>query len=148
MNLLSGPMVKLLLYAIGALALLCVVEGAALYVQAVRHREAATTAKAESDQWRNSYATAATKASELVVANAGWKSTAGELQAQLVAEQKQCAALTARNDKAIATARAEAADADAALKTFVDRFAAAQRKPDCASALHALAASCPSLEGY
>ncbi|TAA45649.1 hypothetical protein [Pseudoxanthomonas winnipegensis] len=148
MTLASGLTVKPLLYAVGVLALLCVGEGVALYVQAVRHGAAASTAKTESDQWRNSYAAAATKASELVVANAGWKSTAGELQAQLAAEQKQCAALTARNDKAVAAARAEAADADAALKTFVDRFAAAQRKPDCASALHALAASCPSLEGY
>lgn len=148
MSLLSKLTVKPLLYAVGILALLCAVEGTALYVQAVRYSADATTAKAELDQWRNSYATAATKASELAVANAGWQGTVSQLQAQLAAEQKQCAALVARNDKAIAAARAEAADADAALKTFVDRFAAAQRKPDCASALHALAASCPSLEGY
>jgi hypothetical protein len=148
MSLLSKLAVKPLLYAVGILALLCAGEGIALYVQAVRHSTEAATAKAESDQWRNSYAAAATKSSELAVANIGWQDTVSQLQAQLASEQKQCAALAARNDQAIATARAEAADADAALKTFVDRFAAAQRKSDCAAALHALAASCPSLEGY
>nr|WP_308006585.1 hypothetical protein [Xanthomonas albilineans] len=148
MSILSVLTIKPVLYVAGLLALLCIGEGVALRVQSALHRAAITKVEADLDRWRNDAAVAKAKESELIEANDGWQITAEKLQIRLKEEQQQCVALAARNDKAIAAAKADAADADAALKSFVARYDAAVRKPDCASALHALTTSCPSLEGY
>lgn len=140
--------VKPLLYAVAILALLVLVLGGCLYVQGNRHDTTVAKLEQQADGWRKDYGVAASKAAELEAANKGWQDTTAAVQAQLAAEQQQCADLSRQGDKAVAAAQAKAADADRTLKSFVDRYAQSVRAPDCAAALNALEGACPLIRAY
>lgn len=151
MSLLSRLTVTPLLYACGAL--LVVVAGLGVRVHmlgsdaiaadarraaAVADRDAART---ERNAWK-------AKANDLIAANSAYGVTVDTLR-QLLDEARQAARVMAEQDrKAIAQARADAADADRTLQLFTAKYQAESRKPDCAKALLTLEAACPALSGY
>ncbi|HET7655747.1 MAG TPA: hypothetical protein VFK18_01970 [Luteimonas sp.] len=151
MSLVGKLTVTPLLYACGALALLCVGLGTALALARAEVRtvtaEAGATyeelqsAQVERDAWKD-------KANAASSANASCTQGIESLTVTLDRQQKACRAAQAANQQAIAAARAEAADADAALQRFIAQFRAQTPETDCGRALAALDTVCPALEGY
>lgn len=151
----SGFLAKLtvtpLLYTIGVLLL--VVAGLSLKLafldnaldtataQKTSAEETAKRVSTERDAWK-------AKANAAAEANDSCTHGIESLTLTLDRQQKACRATQAANQQAIAAARAEAADADAALKQFIGQFR--QQTPDttCGRALAALDAACPALEDY
>lgn len=151
MSLLSKFTVKPLLYAVGVLLVIVAGLSVALYAQAARVETAqAATATAvaqqsqtatERDAWKN-------RSQEVAAANDGWREAVGVLQAELTAAQAALRTLDKQSQQAIASARAEAADADRVLKTFMGKYQAQARAADCARALQTVEAACPAFTGY
>ncbi len=86
--------------------------------------------------------------SELAASNLASQQAIDQLRQALAAAQGETQRLQAEGRKAIASAQARAEDADRALKTFIDRYAAQIKNPDCAGALNTVQHACPALEGY
>ncbi len=103
--------------------------------------EAVRRVGTERDSWKD-------KANAASSANDSCTQGIESLSVTLDRQQKACRAAQAANQKAIAAARAEAADADATLQRFVAQFRAQTPETDCGRALAALDAACPALEGY
>jgi hypothetical protein len=151
MNLISKLTVTPLLYACGALLVAVVGLAIALKVAggkvdtAQAHQATAEsrrdTAITERDAWK-------AKTADLRAANTAVVAANDSLRAELARQQQQCSDNAAANQRAIAAARADAADADRTLKAFTAKFQIESRKPTCARALDALGAACPALEGY
>lgn len=151
MSILSRLTVTPLLYACGALLLVCLGMGAALKLQATKLELANAqldvltagllTAHTERDAWKQ----AAQGGAE---ANRAATASIESLKATLVSQQREIRRISAEGEHAVATAQADAADADRTLKLFTAKFQTESRKPDCARALDAMQAACPALEGY
>lgn len=151
MSLLSKFTVKPLLYVIAALLLVVVSLSVALYVQAARVDVAnAASASAialqqatatERNAWKN-------RSQEVAAANDGWREAVGVLQAELTAAQTDLRTLDKQSQQAIARARADAAEADRVLKTFMGKYQVQARAADCARALQTVEAACPAFTGY
>jgi hypothetical protein len=151
MSLLAKLSVKPLLYALGVLLLVIAGLVATLHFMqaqvevahaasesAIASRDAMAT---ERDAWKGD-------AGRALLANADYQGIVERLQAELKLCQGQARAMEESNRKAVATARAEANDADRALKQFTRKFQVESRKPPCARALASLEASCPALSDY
>lgn len=140
-----------LLYLCGALLLLVIGLGVKVAMlgsdldaavanqgKAEAERDAVIT---EREAWKG-------RADELQAANGAYGTALNTMHQQLQMCQGEAARIESEGLKAVAAARAEAADADAALKRFTAQFQAESRKPVCAAALAALDAACPALQGY
>ena len=150
-----GPVSKLtvtpLLYACGALLLLALGLTVSLYVEGgkvdIAHAQRDTAQQrvvaviTERDAWKG-------KAQGAVEANQAAGEAIGSLKLALKAQQEQCSIIAADNTRAIARARADAADADRTLKLFAKKFQTESRKPDCDRARSAMEAACPALQDY
>lgn len=151
MNIISKLTVTPLLYACGALLLVCLGLGVSLKLEAGKVRTAQAqrdTAQqrvvaviAERDAWKHTAQSAAE-------ANTAATDAIGSLRTTLAAQQQACGTVIAENQKALNAARNDAADADRTLKTFTRKFQTESRKPDCTRALSALEAACPALRDY
>ena len=143
--------VKPLLWAI---AILLLVAGGLAIALNVAHADARAAsaerdaALAERDARTGERDGFAQRVEELAKANLAWSNAAKTLQGELDRAQREGRRLDAENRRAIASARAEAADADRTLKRFVDQFASESRRPACAQALNQLEAACPALSTY
>lgn len=76
-------------------------------------------------------------------ASEGWKKIANERRDLLIACQNENTRMREENDQAIEDADAKRKDAERALKTFIEKYAADVRTPDCAAARRELDAKCP-----
>lgn len=155
MSLIQSLSIKPLLYVIAALALFLLLSNLGWWVHASSLDLRADVAEAnkdsalavldartaERDAWKN-------KARELEVANLASQKTVEHLMVELKNAQGEQRRLLEEGQKAVAAAQAEAADADRALKNFVDRYARQISNPDCAGALAVVQQACPALEGY
>ncbi|HZF97081.1 MAG TPA: hypothetical protein VEY92_02350 [Pseudoxanthomonas sp.] len=151
MSLLATLTVKPLLYVAGAQLLVIIGLMVALRLaharvdiaQAQTEVAAAHQSRAERerDAWKQD-------AQSATAANSEWKSVVELLKAELRRAQLDMRLMDEASRKAVATARAEADDADRALKRFTGQFQVESRKPSCARALASLEASCPALSGY
>lgn len=151
MSFVSRFTVTPLLYACGALLLLSMALGVALKVEAgkVATANAATTAAlAQRDTAATEREAWKTRVDELWAANLAYGNALTGIHNELVRTQNENARIDAETDRAVAAARADAADADRTLKLFTAKFQTESRKPDCGRALAAMAASCPAMEGY
>ena len=99
------------------------------------------TAIMSRDAWK-------TRAGELTAANAAYDSEFAKLAGELKSAQAEHARLQREHATALAAAQEAEADADRTLRTFMDRYAAQLRAPDCAGALATVQRLCPALEGY
>ena len=140
--------VKPLLWVIGGLAIALVAQGIVLRGQVALAEAARDTAQARVSTLTTSRDAFQLRTEELATANAEWGETVDVLQAELGRAQRDLHILDKQSRDAIARARAEARDADATLKKFVDQFATESTRPDCARALADLEAKCPALSDY
>ncbi len=151
MSLFARFSVKPLLYVIAAQLLVIAGMGLALHLKqadvdvanaasesAIATRDAIAT---ERDAWKSDAARA-------LLANEDYQDITKLLQAELKTCQGEARVMGEKNRKAVAAARAEAADADRTLKQFTSKFYTESRKPTCARALQAMEASCPALSDY
>lgn len=143
--------VKPLLIAIGVL--LVAVVGLSIAVKVYKAEAAAAVAEREAAQALVDARTGerdafADRVDELVRANRAWSETVDAVTAELERAQAEALRIGEQSRRAVATARAEAADADRTLKRFVDQFAAESRRPACAQALAQMEAACPALRNY
>lgn len=151
MSLLSKFTVTPLLYACGALLLVCIGLGVRLAMLGadVRAAEAATgqaeaqrdAAITERDAWKvraEDNARAASTAQASVVT----------LRDELKRAQGDLRTLGVQSRAAIAQAEAQQRDAERTLARFAQQFQTESRKPDCTRALEAVGRFCPALEGY
>ncbi len=150
-GLLAKLTVKPLLYAIGVLLL--VIAGLFVRLHFMQAEVDVAMAKSESamatrdakvterDAWK-------ANAERALLANEKYDIVVQVLQAELKLCQGEARVMEESNRKAVATARAEADDADRALKQFTSKFYTESRKPTCARALQAMEASCPALSDY
>ena len=151
MSILSKLTVTPLLYACGALLALALGLSVALKLEAGKvetaganlhaAQESAVSLITQRDAWKG-------KAEGAVDANRAAGDAIASLKATLETQQLQCRANQAANTKAIASARADAAEADRTLKLFAKKFQTESRKPDCDRALAAMEAACPALQDY
>lgn len=155
MSFLSTLTVKPLLIAIGVLVMLLLASNAGWLMRANSLEAQRDMAKAnadaadadrdgayiERDAWK-------AKAGELAAANKGAQENIESLIGELEKQQGENLRLQESGRRAVAAAQAEAAEADRALKRFIDRYAEQLRHPDCAGALSAVQQACPALEGY
>lgn len=155
MDLVSKFTVKPLLIAVVALLVLLLVSNGGWLVRTSSLSAQRDVAKAESkaekaradhvaterDAWKN-------KAGELATANSAAQESIASLTGELQKQQGENLRLQAEGEKAVAAAQADAADAERALKNFIDRYARQLRNPDCAGALSVVQQACPALEGY
>jgi hypothetical protein len=136
--------IVVLLLAIGGLWLRLAMVGAErdtaqAQVSAAQSKvESVTT---ERDAWKNA-------AQGNLQANSAANNAIDTLKGLLDQQQQQCSAMRTANDKAVANARAQAQDADNALRLFTAKFQTESRKPDCAQALKAMEGACPALRDY
>ena len=133
---------KSLIGVIIALTLACAGLGLQLYKAKadVRTAEAAQrVAEGERDL-------AVTRASDAAAGAAGWKTVAGERKGLLEACQVENTRVREVNAAAVAAALARARDAETAFKSFVDRYAANLRNPDCVAARQRLDQFCAALD--
>lgn len=140
-----------LLYACGALLLLAIGLSVKIALlgsdldTAIADKGKAEAERAavitERESWKG-------RADELQAANGAYGTALNTMHQQLQLCQGEATRIESEGRKAVAAARAEAADADAALKHFTAQFQAESRKPGCAAALAALDAACPALQGY
>lgn len=140
--------VKPLLWVIGGLAIALVAQGIILRGQVALAEGARDTAQAQVNSLTTSRDAFQLRTRELATANAEWGKTVDVLQAELKRAQRELRVLDQQSRDAIARAQAEARDADATLKRFVDQFATESTRPDCARALADLEAKCPALSDY
>jgi hypothetical protein len=151
MSLLAKLTVKPLLYTLGVLLLVIAGLVATLHfmqaqvevanaasASAIARRDAMAT---ERDAWKGD-------AGRALLANADYQGVVKLLQTELTRCQGEARAMEESNHKAVAAARAEADDADRALKQFTRKFQMESRKPTCARALESMEASCPALSDY
>lgn len=101
---------------------LCVILGAALWVQTARHANASATVDR---------ATAARDAA--TAAATSWQATAEELRLSLDACNRDRLADRQRDQAAVLAAEAAQRDADRTLRAWLDRYAAATRSAECAA---------------
>lgn len=140
-----------LLYAVGLLLLVVIglsvklaLVASDLDTAAAEKATAMETAKrtaTERDAWKD-------KANAAADANASCSDGIESLSFMLERQQQACTANQVANQKAIAAARADAADADATLQRFVGQFRKQTPETNCGRALAALDTACPALEGY
>lgn len=143
--------VKPLLYAIGALLLLCALLIALLagsrsharQLQAQLDVAAANqrATQAEREAWKR-------QADSLTAAAHGARTGIDTLKAALSEQQQACIAMNDANRRAVESAAAAAARADTALRGFSGRWKSESTKPRCAAALKAMEEACPALRNY
>ena len=148
---LSMLTVKPLLYAIGALLLLCALLIALLagsrsharQLQAQLDVAAANqrATEAERDAWKR-------QSSALTAAAQGARTGIDALKTALAEQQQACIAMNDANRRAVESAAAAAARADTALRGFSGRWKSESTKPRCAAALKAMEEACPALRNY
>lgn len=151
MSLLSKFTVKPLLYVIAGLLLVVVGLSIQLALNNSRLKvaQAATaTAVAQQSQTATEREAWKARAVEVGVANHGWQEAVATLQAELAAAQTDLRTLDKQSQQAIARARADAAEADRVLKTFLGKYQVQARAADCARALQTVEAACPAFTGY
>lgn len=151
MSIVSRFTVTPLLYACGALLLVCLGMGVALKLQAgkldLANAQLDTltagllAAHTERDAWKHT-------AQGATSANAAATAAIASLKAALQQQQQAMRDNASANARAIAAAQADAADADRTLQLFTAKFQRDSRKPDCARALAELDAMCPTLKDY
>lgn len=151
MSLIDRFTVTPLLYACGILLVVCLGLGVALKLEAsdVKAAEASRdtaqadkrTAETERESWKR-------RATELNAANLAYGTVLNGVKSELALCQGENLRLGAAGETAVSKAQAEARDAERTLAIFTAKFQTESRKPVCASALKALDAACPALEGY
>lgn len=151
MSVLSRLTVTPLLYACGALVLLCLALGAAVWAKDTALDSATSkteAAEAQRDEARTAADAWKGKADGCVAANEAYADVVGTLNGELELAQAERRRLEAEGKSAIAAARAEARDADRTLKRMAAQFQAQSREPSCAAAVARVAQVCPAFEGY
>lgn len=148
MSLLAGLTVKPLAIALAIAGALLLASNLAwwgyagrLQADVARAEGAGQRSSSERDAWK-------ARATELKAANAAYDSEFTKLAGELKAAQAEHARLQREHGAALAAAREAEADADRTLRSFMDRYAAQLRAPDCAGALQSVQRLCPALEGY
>lgn len=148
MNLLAGLTVKPLAIALAIACAALLASNLAwwgfaggLRADVAQAKGARDTAVTERDAWK-------TRAGELTAANAAYDTEFAKLAGELKSAQAEHARIQRQHGAALAAAREAEADADRTLRTFMDRYAAQLRAPDCAGALTTVQRLCPALEGY
>lgn len=140
-----------LLWAAGLELVAIAVLGGMLYVQQSRvdvAQAASETAGARADAARTERDAWKQAAETSLGANVKWQSAFAAVQRLLREAQGENRRLAESGRKAIAAARAEAAEADRALAEWTHRYADQVRVGECAAALNAVQTACPAMEGY
>lgn len=106
------------------------------------------TQKAEVTRVSGERDTATRRGTDLAAASRSWERVAGERLVLLDQAQKENTRLEADNAKAVAAAQAKQRDAERTLESFMSRYAAQIRAPDCAAALAQVDRQCPNLRDY
>ncbi len=134
----AADTLKLYVYIAALIALLTALSGGAVYMHHKGYTAGQVSMRARLD--------AATKAMDAAQAQSAADDNAVQVvKRQLDANAQAQAQVDARAAKAVNAARANAADADRALKVWMGAYAKALRDPDCQKPSTVL---CPALRSY